>query len=429
MSVKVKTRTHYGEYTLEHWIRLILSKNIILPEYQRSFAWNEEKVKSFLSSLKSGAYIPPITIAAGKENGREVNLILDGQQRLTSILLASLSRMPNRKNLHVVNSIASEELLDTSEREQADKNGQERVEQEESDAENASIEWSMTKLLSDTEWADPKSLSASLEETEYTETEFLKDLNFPEDDFFKRTLGFLYIVPNDVVDSRQFFSRLFRSINYDGLSLTKEESRRALYYQNPNFTSLFEGELEDGNDVLDGLSIKQGAVGLRKIDWLRYLSIVSQYSVSSNEHEVLKKYRTESSREDFYSDFVAYIIGLPLKADAKIFEGISDEFIYKEEKWGERYEKLRNVVVQLKSLMSLDNNAFPSWIHADLWLFGLIYFVLFKNKTPSIDERLKKDIEKEIGKMGKVHAGRPNQLGFLRDRLQKSYSIYNKYVS
>lgn len=211
--------------------------------------------------------------------------------------------------------------------------------------------------------------------------------------------------------------------------MTKEESRRALYYQNPNFTSLFEGELEDGNDVLDGLSIKQGAVGFRKIDWLRYLSIVSQYRVSSNEQEVLKNYRTESSREDFYSDFVAYIIGLPLKADAKIFEKISGESIYKEEKWGERYKDLHNVVVQLKSLMSLDNNAFPSWIDADLWLFGLIYFVLFENKTPRIDTGLKDDIEEAISEMRKLHAGRPNQLGFLRDRLQKSYDIYNKYVS
>ena len=181
--------------------------------------------------------------------------------------------------------------------------------------------------------------------------------------------------------------------------------------------------------MLNGLSIKQGAVGLRKIDWLRYLSIVSQYRVSINEHEVLKKYRTESSREDFYSDFVAYIIGLPLNADAKTFEGISEESIYKEEKWGERYKDLHNVVMQLKSLMSLDNNAFPSWIDADLWLFGLIYFVLFENKTPRIDKGLKDKIEKAISEMRKSHAGRPNQLGFLRKRLRKSYDIYKKYVS
>ena len=36
-------RVYYGEYSLRHWINLILKNNIDLPEYQRYFVWNEKK--------------------------------------------------------------------------------------------------------------------------------------------------------------------------------------------------------------------------------------------------------------------------------------------------------------------------------------------------------------------------------------------------
>ncbi len=39
-------RVYYGEYSLRHWINLILKNNIVLPEYQRYFVWNE-KIRNF----------------------------------------------------------------------------------------------------------------------------------------------------------------------------------------------------------------------------------------------------------------------------------------------------------------------------------------------------------------------------------------------
>ena len=35
-------RTYYGEYSLAYWIQMILKRNIVLPEYQRTFVWNAE---------------------------------------------------------------------------------------------------------------------------------------------------------------------------------------------------------------------------------------------------------------------------------------------------------------------------------------------------------------------------------------------------
>lgn len=39
----MNTRVYYGEYTLRHWLNLMLTRNIDLPEYQRSFVWNEDE--------------------------------------------------------------------------------------------------------------------------------------------------------------------------------------------------------------------------------------------------------------------------------------------------------------------------------------------------------------------------------------------------
>lgn len=87
-------RIFYGEYTLLHWIELILQKNIVLPDYQRSFVWSKEQVESFLKNLKKGIFVPPIIIGSLEQNSGNENIILDGQQRLSSILLGYLGIFP-----------------------------------------------------------------------------------------------------------------------------------------------------------------------------------------------------------------------------------------------------------------------------------------------------------------------------------------------
>jgi len=86
-----KNKVFYGEYTLRHWIDLILTGNIILPKYQRFFVWDREKSKSLVNALLNDQFVPPVTIGSYIDDGIKQNLILDGQQRLTSILLAYLN--------------------------------------------------------------------------------------------------------------------------------------------------------------------------------------------------------------------------------------------------------------------------------------------------------------------------------------------------
>ena len=97
----MENRIYYGEYSLKHWIELLLKEKITLPEYQRSYVWNEKAVKRFIKSLKEKQFIPPVTIAHYKiENDKnETNLILDGQQRLTSLLLATINSFPDKNKI------------------------------------------------------------------------------------------------------------------------------------------------------------------------------------------------------------------------------------------------------------------------------------------------------------------------------------------
>ena len=419
-TAKAKTRTYYGEYTLKHWINLILSKNIILPEYQRSFAWDKSKIEQFIISLNNGDYIPPVTIAAGQENGDEANLILDGQQRLTAVLLIALGLIPKSKDFpRNLPSLLDEETSDNSEQ---DDRPEEEI--------GATIEWSFRVMLEELgdQWqADKSALKTKLGGDPRYERLAVPSGVIVSDLLKTKNLGFLYIVPSDSsVDSQQLFAKLFRSINYDGVRLSREESRKALYYQDLNMTDYFEGRLDSDTDILCGLRITSSIGGpTRKIDWLRYLSILSQKSLGLTP---LKRYRTESSREDFYGDYVAYILGLNEQANVGKFESFKEKDFYKNEIWKSRYKGLHDVISQLRERIGI----LSSWIDADYWLFGLIYVVLFEGKTELVNvDNLINEILRAINlaKKDERHRSRPNQLTYLRLRIDESIEIYRKYVS
>lgn len=74
----MNNKVYYGEYTLRHWINLILKKNIILPDYQRYFVWDQNKAKELIKAFKEKQFIPPVTIGNFKSEKESINLILDG---------------------------------------------------------------------------------------------------------------------------------------------------------------------------------------------------------------------------------------------------------------------------------------------------------------------------------------------------------------
>lgn len=429
-------KVYYGEYSLKHWMKLMLTRNIVLPEYQRHFVWEQRDVKRLIQSLKDGQFVQPVTIALYNVDGKRENLILDGQQRLTSILLAYLGYFPDKKKFldSIPEYIASEDdsALDDSPAYYGD-----------NIASKSPILWKYTELIKEEHKKD-KIIDKIRSDDKY---EALRDPIYAtlNDEFYEKTyLGFSYVVPSstDEVIVQKNFSKLFRNINYFGKKLDPIESRKSLYYQNHNLTRFFEGLCQDNVDVLGGLKIMEDFKPY-KIDFVRYLSILSQFSISSRKdaQDIMVGYSAYSSRERFYADYVSYILGLEQEDRVHKFDLFLLEITFPDNSWMQRFEKLKEAVEKIKETMSLKTeNTFYAWYEADYWLFGLMYHILFEGKSLKNDIfrdegsdiiiTLKDKLETQIqnDKNNPMFNKNSNRLTFLRSRLAISYSIYSNYV-
>lgn len=154
----MENKVYYGEYSLDYWIELILSKNIILPDYQRNFVWDEEKREKLIESLSEKKFVPPVIIGSFKQDGESLNLLIDGQQRLTSILLSVIGYFPDRKTFEKFSKRKIAKVLDEND--------------DYLDEKTDVINWTFNDLLKD----GPKSLEELKEELK--KISFLKKLNF-----------------------------------------------------------------------------------------------------------------------------------------------------------------------------------------------------------------------------------------------------------
>ena len=406
---------YYGEYSLKHWIRLLLSKNIELPEYQRNFVWEASDIKRLLRSLKEKQFIQPVTIALYKSNnGESRNLLIDGQQRLTSILLAGIGYLPNKEKFEKPEAFASDDDSD-----------------EETINVSEPIKWTYRELLSDIVSENSlKSIKNRLKNDEryieYIDEEL--DESFFEDTF----LGFSYIVPdsNDEREIQHSFTKLFRNINYFGMRLSPQESRQSLYYMNEDIKQFFEGRLENGESVLGDIKIMENMKTVN-IDFVRYLSILSQYIINNDSSKVLLGYSAYKSRESYYADYVSYLLNIEQESREDKFNGFNFNEVFPNQDRKQRLINLYNTLNSIKDHFDLnERHAFKSWIDADYWLFGLIYHVLFKNNKLNYDSLLFTTILDTIEerKRDSAYKRTPNCLSNIRQRLAESINLYSKYV-
>lgn len=415
----MENRIYYGEYSLKHWIDMMLKKKITLPEYQRSFVWDEKAVKRFIKSLKEKQFIPPVTIAHYKiENeDNETNLILDGQQRLTSLLLAAIDYYPNKNKFE-----KSEDITRTEDDSEDDENA----------GKDIPIKWTFKKLLE--LGNNLKSIKKNAEDSDKYNS--LKIVDKIDNDFLENTfLGFSYIVPNSEAkdEIQKSFSKTFREINYFGKSLSAQESRRSLYFMNDKYKDFLDGKIEN-EDVLCSLTITENMQSNR-IDFVRYLSILSQYKAQGNAWNVLKYYSSYASRESFYVDYVSFIINIEQERHENKFNGFDVEMVFPNECWKERFKTLKSKTSELKekihSLKGKTKSDFDSWIDADYYLFGLIYFVLFENLNVTLSNSLIRELQSTIAEKRKdkssSYSRSPNRLGNLRERLNDSIQIYQNH--
>lgn len=415
------SRVYYGEYSLKHWINMLLSKNIVLPKYQRSFVWDEKDVRRLVDSIQHGQFVQPVTIALykGDEGMPGQNLIIDGQQRLSSILLAYLGYMP------IKSMFEKPEMLASDEDDAAD-------EALDGTTDKGPIRWCFSEMLDE---EGDNSENAIRKRLEKDQRYSVMDMRLPVDFFDKAFLGYSYIVPStaNAKEIQRGFSQLFRDINFFGKKLSALESRRSLYYLNADLLPYLEGQTEDEKDVLCDIRLMDKMQPI-KIDFVRYLSIISQYSITENPYKVLVGYSASSSRESFYADYVSYLLGLEQEDREDKFNGFSFEGTFPQQCWKERFVRLKESIEKLRPMFKMaekNKDAFPSWIDADYWFFGLIYAIVFADKTlkdnlTGIDKVINDEITEK--KKWDYYAKSPNRLGNLRDRLDRSIDIIWKYV-
>jgi uncharacterized protein with ParB-like and HNH nuclease domain len=386
-------RVYYGEYTLYHWVELILKQDIVLPPYQRLFVWNEEKVKELIMSFKDDKFVPPITIGARYIEDKDTvqNIIIDGQQRLTSILLAFFKIFPNKENFGV-----NEEPI-VSENDDESDNEEDR---------NEIIDWKFDVLLNYGQTKDE--ITKKLDEKLYKKG-IGSDWGVIVDESFLKThyLGFSYLVPekSDTKSQQNYFSSVFRNINIQAEPLSLQESREALYYLDENLEQYFKP------NCCQGITVKN-----RKVDFLRSLAIVSQFKKRKNSQLVAKGCRNKM--EKYYEIFIHD--NIENKKDS-LFELLNNEF-------------KANIVNKLGdsiNVLAIKKN-YSSIIDFDVMFFGLIFFIIFENKTIKSSEKdeLLRKLAEQIStfKSDPSHSKTPSGLTHLRNRLMQSIEIYRNFV-
>lgn len=397
----MQKKTFYGEYTLLHWIELILTKNIVLPKYQRCFVWKKEQVENFLRKLKEGIFVPPVIIGALDYGATSQNIILDGQQRLTSILLGYLGIFPKDNAFK-----RSDELLYTSDSNDSDDND---------DDDEIMIEWTFTLLTNDSRNKSKADILGNINNTKY---ELLDNSACLGDDFINEFyLGFSYIVPHAVSEQVQqkFYSTVFHDINQQGVALRGQESRRSLYYLNAELVKFFEPD-----QIINILKLNQGG-RIFRYDYVRALSFLTQFYNDGNEDSIAKNCK---SQERFELYFEQYINTVVTDADSSIFGKFStmigvDNII-------SRTTKLKDSI----ETMGFNNTFANGIIEADTKLFGLIYQIVFNDK--SIDAtrigELRNELEALFIEFKSDNNHRSSGLTYIRKRIRKSIDIYAKYV-
>lgn len=391
-------KVYYGEYTLKHWIELLLNSNLELPPYQRNFVWKKEQVKEFINGVKDGSFIPPVTIGVCNIDAENHNLILDGQQRLSSILLAYYGVYP-KENVFQRNV---NELIIADGMEEEEEDDEDEVEY---------LDWSLRMFAE--KGPTEQGVQASITGQQYEKIDYGVDTSFFENNY----IPFSFIIPNTDNETAQieFFSSLFRNINILGTSLSLFESRQSLYFLKKELQSFFNPECCKSLKI--ELTTKSQAY-----DFVRTISILSQYKKEQRVDRLAQNYK--SKMEKYYEEYIYAVVN---NKNDGIFTQFSN--IFPNNDFKPRIDKLN------ETLRDLEYNKlhFTSIIDSDVYMFGLVYYVVIEGK--SINDNLKKKLLDELSRQieqfkntSDSHKSSPSLLKYMRRRVDASLKIFNRYA-
>ncbi len=389
-------KVYYGEYTLKHWIDLLLKKDLILPPYQRNFVWTEQQVISYIKGIAEDGFVPPVTIGVCNISGLNQNLILDGQQRLSSILLAYFKVFPKKDAFVRETDVLA--LADGG------------AEEDDNEPEAETINWSL-RVFADKGPVE-QDVRESISEFQYNHIDYGVNSDF----FVKKYLPFSFIIPTAVTEEEQheFFSTVFRNINILGTPLNPIESRKSLYFLKAELTSFFEP------DCCRNFRIE--LVGKNQaFDFVRVMSLLSQYKKDGRFSRLAQTYKPRM--EKYYEE---YIYAVVRDSDEGMFQRFST--IFPGKNFAPRLQKLQ------AAIQGLEYNSlhFSSIIDADVYMFGLIYYTVVEGKDIDLSRKddLLTALQRKIAsfKRDENHKGSPSFLKHLRKRVEQSLLIFSRYA-
>lgn len=392
----MKHKVYYGEYSLQHWIDLMLSGDIELPVYQRYFVWDEDMAKSMILNLKKNFFVPPVIIGAFNTADGQKNLILDGQQRLTTLLLAKLKVFPDKSKF----ASTVKQLVDEND---------DPVENDETYT--AICDWKYEKLINGERKIDK--IMESIDKTLYkTDVDYQVGGDF----FTSHYLGFCYLVPDTTIENAQqkYYSTLFRNINAQGVALIPQESRESLYFLDSSKSGFFKP------DFIENINIKS-IRSITHIDYARFLALLANYKTQGAFNQIAVGQKKDF--EPFYEDYIVAVVD---DTDSPVFGHFSEMFPI--DTLQSRLDSLRDSIENL----GLREKTYSSIIFLDLDFFGLIYHVLFEGRT--IDFTQKVQLQSQIQqkakrfKNDKKHSKNPASVTHLRNRIKESVNTYKKFL-
>jgi hypothetical protein len=98
--VKYSITSYGADYPVDGLVKRLRREDVFIPPFQRGYVWNLEKASRFVESLLLGLPVPGIFLS--KEEESQKLLVIDGQQRLKSLLYFYDGRFVDRSDFALV---------------------------------------------------------------------------------------------------------------------------------------------------------------------------------------------------------------------------------------------------------------------------------------------------------------------------------------
>lgn len=257
----ISKTTSYSEvsYEIEYLIEEFSKQKIQMPEFQRMYVWDKKKVGEFVLSILRDIPIPKLYAysAREEENQRNIKLIIDGQQRLTSLLMYYYGIFPKYKvrkinyseNMNEIvrycNYYHSPEMYEREARRELENSELEKRLDEIKNAKNIleqrfklNVDEVFEVDIFDTK-NNKKTLNISYRASDKNKSILTEK---QRSKILTKELGFILVKgdnPSEAVD-------IFRLYNSAGSPLTAQEIRNGIYYRNQLYKKINDYNKETG---------------------------------------------------------------------------------------------------------------------------------------------------------------------------------------